>query len=280
MCVDRAVEKLRALLARRGVISTAAALALVLTNQAVVAAPVGLATTVTGTALAGLAVTGGTVATFTFMSLTKLQIGVASAILVAGVGGYFAQEKNNQSLRTELAGMQRPAGEIARLQEANRQLVLAASEAATLRVNDSEFARLREESSAVQNSLETNTVAARRAAAVRQAAPKGEIFDVSQLDQKPRMSRAVSPDYPNKMFEAGITGNVTVEFVIDAAGKVTDARILRSSHPEFEAPTLTAVSKWQFDPGQKNGRLVNTRATQLIKFNLGDETSNSPPDWF
>src|SRR5471032_2679590 len=58
-CVDRALEKMRGLLARRGVTSTGAALAVALENQIGVAAPMGLAASVTGAALAGTAVAGG-----------------------------------------------------------------------------------------------------------------------------------------------------------------------------------------------------------------------------
>jgi len=69
MRVDRALDKLRGLLAKRGITSTAAALASVLANQAGVAAPVGLAATVTGTALAGAAATGGAAGLGAFLGL-------------------------------------------------------------------------------------------------------------------------------------------------------------------------------------------------------------------
>src|SRR5688572_4637725 len=59
MRTERALDKLRTQLARRGVVSTAGALALALAGQAAVAAPVGFATAVTGTALAGATATGG-----------------------------------------------------------------------------------------------------------------------------------------------------------------------------------------------------------------------------
>ncbi len=49
--VDRALDKLRASLARRGVSSTTAAVALMLENQAVTAAPTGFVSTVSGAAL-------------------------------------------------------------------------------------------------------------------------------------------------------------------------------------------------------------------------------------
>ncbi|MEO5958016.1 MAG: hypothetical protein ABIZ49_05930, partial [Opitutaceae bacterium] len=55
----RALEKLRGLLAQRGVTSTAAALGVGLAKHAAVAAPVGLAATVTGAAVAGATMATG-----------------------------------------------------------------------------------------------------------------------------------------------------------------------------------------------------------------------------
>ena len=275
MRVDRAVDKLRSLLARRGVTSTAGALALALTNQAVVAAPIGLVATVTG---AALVTGGGTAAIFTFMSLTKLQLGITSAVIVAGVSGYLVQEKNNTALRNELASIQPPAGEITRLQETNQRLGLTESDAATLAVDDAELQQLRDEAATVQNRLRAGAlVAAQPSAATNPSPLRKEIFTVDQLDQKPRLTGPVQPAYPYAMSVAGISGKVVVEFVIDASGKVSDAHVVQSSHPEFEAPTVAAVNKWQFDPGRKSGQRVNTRATQLMEFNLDDRP---PAEWF
>jgi len=87
MRVDRALEKLHQLLSRRGVTSTAGALAAVLANQAVATAPVGLAASITGAALTGAAVVeAGTVAAvIAFMSATKTTavLGVAAALTIA-----------------------------------------------------------------------------------------------------------------------------------------------------------------------------------------------------
>jgi TonB family protein len=274
MRVDRAVDKLRTQLARRGVTSSSAALALALTSHAVTAAPVGLAATVTGAALA----TGGGVATtFAFMSLTKLQTGIATAVLAAGIGGYLVQEKSNAALRAELGRIDPPAGKITRLQEANRQLALAAREAEALRVSDAEFVRLRDEAAAVQNRLQSNAKVTTRAPAAPPSTVHGPTFDIGQLDQRPTLTRPIQPTYPYVMSRAGIKGNVTVEFVIDSAGNVAEAHVLSSSHKEFEATTLAAVTKWKFSPGRKDGQMVNTKASQLIQFNLDGEM---PPDWF
>jgi RNA polymerase sigma factor (sigma-70 family) len=88
--VDRALEKLRALLVRRGITSTAGALALVLTSQSALAVPPTLAVSVTGFAFNSTAVaaaagaSSATIATsiLHFMSTTKTII-TATGILAA-----------------------------------------------------------------------------------------------------------------------------------------------------------------------------------------------------
>jgi len=83
--VSRAVEKLQGLLARRGVTSTEAALALVLANQAAATVPAGLAASVTSGALAG----GGFAAAagfsiLTLMSTTKFTGGMVAVAVMLG----------------------------------------------------------------------------------------------------------------------------------------------------------------------------------------------------
>jgi TonB family protein len=280
MRVDRAVGKLRTVLARRGVTSSAAALAAVLINQSVVAAPAGLVTTVTGAALVGAGAGSGVSAALTFMSLTKIQIGLTSAVLVAGAGFYLVQEKTNLALRhtlTESASHSTDA-ELAGLREKNRQLSDAAREAAALSVNDAELVRLHAEAARVQSRLENSGQAAQTAAA-RARSPR-EVFDLSQLDQIPKLKVPVQPRYPYMMSRAGISGQVTVEFQIDDAGKVAEAHVVRSSQREFEEAALAAINQWKFDPGRKDGRMVNTQATQVIEFKLDAGPAAPLPDWF
>src|SRR5207237_602690 len=80
----RALEKLRAQLARKGVTTTATALALALTGNAATAAPTAFVATLTGGSIAGAAAAGGT--TFTllkFMTTTKLKTGIIGTIAAA-----------------------------------------------------------------------------------------------------------------------------------------------------------------------------------------------------
>src|SRR5437660_6780324 len=78
--VSRALERLRNFLSRRGVTLTATTLATTLASEAVVAAPAGLALSVTATSLAGVAAGTGISATLmNLMATTKLKAGIISA---------------------------------------------------------------------------------------------------------------------------------------------------------------------------------------------------------
>src|SRR5437773_962062 len=77
MRVGRALEKLRGLLAKRGAVSTATALAALLSSQTVTAAPAGLAVNIAGTALASAASGAGTTLTILkLITMTKLKVGI------------------------------------------------------------------------------------------------------------------------------------------------------------------------------------------------------------
>jgi RNA polymerase sigma factor (sigma-70 family) len=101
--VDRALEKLRGLLARRGVTSTSAALVLVLGANTVAAAPAGMAASITGAAIASTAVgAGGTLTILKIMAMSKLKVGLIGALVVAGVATpLLIQNQSQAKLRAE-----------------------------------------------------------------------------------------------------------------------------------------------------------------------------------
>lgn len=280
MRVERALEKMHAALGRRGVTSTTAALGLALASQAAVLAPAGLATAVTGTALAGA---GGaaiaTAAAGTFMSMTKIQMGVAAVIAVAGTTGYVMQARNAATLRAELDGLQAQQGEVAFLRQENEGLARAATELADLRRDDVELAQLRTE---VEN-LRAKQQAVARAAA--QAADLSAVYDIRQLDQIPQPQFRVPPKYPVEMRQAGQGGEVLVQFIVDANGAVKNASAVRSTNPAFEGPAIEAVSAWTFRPGRKTQLPVNTQMQVPIVFTLeppkdAQKKAEPPPSWF
>ena len=82
----------------------------------------------------------------------------------------------------------------------------------------------------------------------------------------------VAPNYPFEMRRAGITGNVTLEFIVSSSGDVVAVQVVKSSQREFEQPAMQAVSKWKFKPGRKGGRAVNTRCQIDIPFTLSEDS--------
>lgn len=94
------------------------------------------------------------------------------------------------------------------------------------------------------------------------------VFASSKLDERPKPSFQASPKYPPEMHRAGITGQVTVDFIVDSNGDVQNAYALNSSRREFESAAVEAVRAWKFKPGSKDGRNVNTHMQVPIIFSL------------
>ncbi len=122
--VDRALDKLHASLMRRGVALSATVLGSALATQAVTAAPVGLAASISGAALAGAAAGGGTTLTILeIMSMTKLKVGIITVVVAAGVTIPWVMQhrtqtrlsKVNESLRQQAETNNQLAEENARL---------------------------------------------------------------------------------------------------------------------------------------------------------------------
>jgi RNA polymerase sigma factor (sigma-70 family) len=272
MRVERALDKLRALLERRGVTSTSAALAAALANQVVLAAPAGLAATVAGTALAGgaavgvatgMAGTGGLAAVVNFMSMSKLQLGFSGALAVAGASGFVLQADTNADLRAEASRLREQTAVVTTLEAENLKLARLAVEVEEMRRDDAEFARLQVTAAGLRTRLEEIA----RAEGARRA-KSAQVFDITMLDQTPVARFQARPQYPFEMRRAGIGGEVVVDFVVDANGDVQKAYAVRSSQREFEAAAVEAVSKWKFKPGRKGGSDVGTHMQVPIVFSV------------
>ncbi len=104
MRAERALDKLRHQLGRRGVTSTAAALALLLANRAVAAAPEGLAGSVAGTALAGAgqAASSGLFAALAGSRLFTWSVIVAGVVGAGGLSWRFIGPGRDGALTAEM----------------------------------------------------------------------------------------------------------------------------------------------------------------------------------
>ncbi|HUA69046.1 MAG TPA: sigma-70 family RNA polymerase sigma factor, partial [Candidatus Saccharimonadales bacterium] len=117
MRVERALEKLRTIFAKRG-ITTAAALASVISANAVQTAPTGLAATLAPTSIAAVG-TGTTLTLLKFMTATHIKLGI-SALVVAGATTVFVvQHQAQEKLRTVNTSLTQ---QIAQLKTDNKNL--------------------------------------------------------------------------------------------------------------------------------------------------------------
>lgn len=87
----------------------------------------------------------------------------------------------------------------------------------------------------------------------------------------PKLVSRVEPLYPASLRAEKIQGEVLVAFVVTSRGETTAVRAVSSTHPDFEAPAVEAVSQWTFTPGVKGGRPVNTRMEVPVRFELKPE---------
>jgi RNA polymerase sigma factor (sigma-70 family) len=97
MRVERALEKLRGVLAKRG-IAAGAALASIISANAVQIAPSALAVTLTNTSLAA-AGAGTSFALFKFMTLTQIKIGLGAVAVAGAATTMVLQHQTQQQLR-------------------------------------------------------------------------------------------------------------------------------------------------------------------------------------
>lgn len=84
----------------------------------------------------------------------------------------------------------------------------------------------------------------------------------------PQPIRQTPPVFPYSLSQAGLTGSVVVELVIDQTGSVPNAYVVESNNPWFERPAIEAVLGWKFKPAQVDGHPVKVRVKQRIEFEL------------
>jgi TonB family protein len=81
----------------------------------------------------------------------------------------------------------------------------------------------------------------------------------------PTKIRDVKPVYPPLARQAGVTGVVILEVVIDTDGNVGEARVLRSI-PLLDQAALDAVKDWKYVPTQMNGTAIPVIMTVTVNF--------------
>ena len=75
--------------------------------------------------------------------------------------------------------------------------------------------------------------------------------------------------YPEQAVKEGIQGRVTVSFIVEKDGRVSNVRLLRSVQPSLDKEAIRVVKsmpKWT--PGKQNGKPVRVRFNLPVMFKL------------
>ncbi len=93
----------------------------------------------------------------------------------------------------------------------------------------------------------------------------------------PKIKTKVEPVYPPEKLAAGETATVKLELTLDAAGKVTNAKILESGGAEFDASALDAARKLEFEPASVDGKPIPSKIPWRFTFDFQDVPKPKAP---
>ncbi len=227
--VDRALDKLRDALMQRGVTSTGAALAAVLTAQGVAAAPAGLAVSIASHAVASATFGGGVTAAklFGFMSTTKVAVGVAGIVVAAATAFTFQQRQVTAQMRAEVGALRQQVADATALREENRRLQQAsAADASRLEAEHGEVLKLRGELDTIKRAIAA--AKARMAANATNPLPAAAAAKPGDVDMySVEVMRNVGSGTPNAAAQSLVWG-------MQHADVKTVAGLLRVESPEKE----------------------------------------------
>ncbi len=89
------------------------------------------------------------------------------------------------------------------------------------------------------------------------------------MEIQPKMIHNVQPDFPRLARQAGITGTVWVNALLDEEGNVLQAIVAKSSGTvSLDDAAVEAASKCRFSPGIQNGRPIKCWVTYPVEFVL------------
>ncbi len=99
-----------------------------------------------------------------------------------------------------------------------------------------------------------------------------QTFLSAVVDEIPEALSCPAPTYPPLLQQAGISGTVLIQAVVDTTGRIDpndQFQILRSDHRGFERPARDAIMRCRFRPGKVRGRAVRVLIQLPYVFGVG-----------
>ena len=199
MRVDRALDKLRGILARRGLTTTAAALAAAVSANAVQAAPAGFAASVSGAAIsAGAVHASALIAATQNITMTTLQKTIVATALAAAVGtGIYAVHQNSQLTARIQALQQEQAPLLAQIQQLEQERSLVSNRVAALTEENAGLKSSRTDNEVLRLRGEVGVL--RQRAISNQVPATGPSFGLAKMMNDPAMKDYMLKAMQDKM---------------------------------------------------------------------------------
>ncbi|HEX8392044.1 MAG TPA: TonB family protein [Longimicrobium sp.] len=103
------------------------------------------------------------------------------------------------------------------------------------------------------------------------------VVSVDMVEERPvldrgGLGRALERNYPTLLRDAGVSGRVVLEVVVDESGRVrpNSARVIEASHPQFGEASIRAAERFRFRPAKIGGVAVPVRVTVPIVWSLAN----------
>src|ERR1051325_11483873 len=95
----------------------------------------------------------------------------------------------------------------------------------------------------------------------------------------PKLLSRVEPEYSQEARKAGLNGSVGIFAVVQADGHPTGRQVVRPLGLGLDEKAMAAVSQWRFQPGMRDGKAVDVKATVEVSFRLLPGR-NFSPGWY
>jgi len=95
-----------------------------------------------------------------------------------------------------------------------------------------------------------------------------EVYEASQVEENVDIVEEFPIKFPPVLRAAGITGEVTAQWIVGLDGKPEEKsiKILKSANKGFEAPTKEAIMKTKYKPAKIGGKPVRVWVQRTFKF--------------
>jgi len=84
----------------------------------------------------------------------------------------------------------------------------------------------------------------------------------------PVITSKIDPEYSEQARKAKYSGTVTLDVGVDAEGRVTSLRVIKSLGMGLDEKAMEAVTKWKFQPGTQDGKPIPMQTRIEVIFRL------------